>query len=137
MIEIVQQSTKNTIKSHIDNSLMNKLKNILILLISLLAINGGKVNNMSVKDVYKSTLSRQIRHTHHVSVDNFAKDSTPNEAFNLEEDADDTEDDFMETLFSKNAIASNNLQSTHFCYYSHSHQSVKRFILYCSLKLHC
>ena len=116
---------------------MNKLRNIFILLISLLAINGEMVRNMSIKDVDKFIALKQTYNTNHVSVENFIEDSTPNEDFDLEEDADDTEDDFIKTSFPKNAIILDNLQSTHFYYYSYSLQSVKRFILYCSLKLHC
>ena len=115
---------------------MTKLRNIFVLLISLLAINGEMVNNMSIKDLDKPTVLKQTHNTHHVSVDNFIEDSTPNEDFDLEEDADDTEDDFIETSSSKNVIILDNLQSTHFYCYSYSLQSVKRFILYCSLKLH-
>jgi hypothetical protein len=116
---------------------MNKLKNIFILLITLLSINGVMVDNVSLNEFNKKTEFKVTQKFHHVSVDSFVEDTSPNEDFNLEEDTDDTDDDFLETLFSKNVLILSKSQSIHSYYYSHSHQSVKRFILYCSLKLHC
>lgn len=116
---------------------MNKLTTIFILLISLLAINGGKVNNLSINDVDKNSKLNEIHSYHHLSVNNFIEDSSPNEDFDLEEDTDDTDNDFLGTIFSKNIITQNISQPNHSYYNFYSLQSVKRFILYCSLKLNC
>lgn len=117
--------------------LMNKLRNICILLISLLAINSGKVNNMSINGVDKHAVLKEIQSYHHSSVDNFIEDFSPNEDFDFEEDTDDTDNDFLGTMFSKKIITQSISLPIYSYYYSYSLHSVKRFILYCSLKLHC
>lgn len=116
---------------------MYKLRHIFILLISLLAINGGNVNNISISDVNKHSVSKEIQSYHRISVDNIIEDSFPNQDFDLEEDTDDTDNDFLGTIFSKNIVVQNASPPIYQYSYSYSHQSVKRFILYCSLKLHC
>lgn len=116
---------------------MTKLRNIFILFISLLAINSGKINNLSISDFDKNSKLKEIQSYHHISVDNFIEDSSPNEDFDLEEDTDDTDNDFVGTIFSKNIIKQSISQPSHSYYNFYSLQSVKRFILYCSLKLHC
>jgi hypothetical protein len=116
---------------------MKQLRNIFIALISLLNFNGVNVQNISLNVQNKSLITEFSQKFYHVSIDNFTEDSAPNEDFDLEEDTDDTDDDFLETLFSKNVFIQSTSQSIHSNYYSFSLQSVKRFILYCSLKLHC
>ncbi len=117
---------------------MNKLKNIFILLITLLSINGVVVDNVSLNEINKKSEFKATQKFHHVSVDSFVEDTSSNEDFDLEEDTDDTDDDdFLETISSKNHLIVRKLYQNHSFFYSHSHQSVKRFILYCSLKLHC
>lgn len=116
---------------------MNKLRNIFILLISLLTINGEKVNIISINGVSEHSVSKEIQSYHHISVDNFIEYSSPNQDFDLEEDTDDTDNDFWGTMFSKNIAVQNASPHIYHYSYSYSHQSVKRFILYCSLKLHC
>jgi hypothetical protein len=117
---------------------MKDLRNIFILLISLLSINGVMVNNVSINEISTKSEVHLLKKNHQVSVDKFVEDSIPNEDFDLEEDTDDTDDDdFLEILSSKNvSIVSKSFQNHSFSY-TFSHQSVKRFILYCSLKLHC
>jgi hypothetical protein len=101
-------------------------------------MNGGSINNVSIGESGKNPTIKLAQKFYHVSIDSFAEDTTPNEDFDLEEDVDDTDDDdFLETMFSKNVLILRKSQSIHSYYFSHSHQSVKRFILYCSLKLHC
>jgi hypothetical protein len=100
-------------------------------------MNGGSINNVSINDSIKITTIKLTQKFYQVSIDSFAEDTTPNEDFDLEEDTDDTDDDFLETMFSRNTLIHSKSHSIHSYYYSYSHQSVKRFILYCSLKLHC
>jgi hypothetical protein len=116
---------------------LNKLRSIFILLISLLSINGVMVNDVSINEISTKSEVRLLKKTYQVSVDNFVEDSTPNEDFDLEEDTDDTDDDFLETMFSRNLVIIGKSFQNHSFSYTFSHQSVKRFILYCSLKLHC
>ena len=116
---------------------MNKLINIFILFISLLCINSGKVNNLSINDVHKHSKLKEIQSFHPVSVSNFSEDSSSNENFDLEEDTDDTDNYFLKTSLSKNIILQSASPSIHFYYYSYSLHSIKSFILYCSLKLRC
>jgi hypothetical protein len=116
---------------------MKGLRNMFILLISLLIFNGVMVNNVSLHEIAKKSEIKVAQNFNHISVDNFVEDTTPNEDFDLEEDCDDTDDDFMEALFSPKLISANTSPHPDSYYYSYSHQSVKRFILYCSLKLYC
>jgi hypothetical protein len=116
---------------------MKQLRNIFIALIMLLNFNGVSVQNISLNVKNKSQITEFSQKFYHVSIDSFAEDTTPNEDFDLEEDTDDTDDDFLETMFSKGIIIQSTTQQIHSYYYSFSLQSVKRFILYCSLKLHC
>jgi hypothetical protein len=116
---------------------MKHLRNIFIALITLLSFNGVSVNNISLNVKNKSQITEFSQKFYHVSIDSFTEDTTPNEDFDLEEDTDDTDDDFLETMFSKGIFIQNSSQPIHSYYYSYSLQSVKRFILYCSLKLHC
>jgi hypothetical protein len=114
---------------------MTKLKNILLLLIALLSINNGTGNSMSINFSDYTTFIT-FSHKPQFIINNFVEDSNPNEDFDLEEDYDDTEDDFMENVSSKNLFILSTITNTNSYYYSYSHQSVKRFILYCSLKLY-
>lgn len=116
---------------------MKHLRNIFITLITLLSFNGVSVHNISLDVRNKSHITELSQKNYHFSIDSFAADTTPNEDFDLEEDTDDTEDDFLKTLFLKNIVFQSELPSLHSYSYSYSLQSVKRFILYCSLKLHC
>lgn len=116
---------------------MKGLRNIFILLISLLTFNGVMVNEVSLHEIAKKSEIKVAQKFHHISVDNFVEDTTPNEDFDLEEDCDDTDDDFIETSLSPKLIIASTSSHINSYYYSHSHQSVKRFILYCSLKLYC
>ena len=116
---------------------MNKLRNIFVLLISLLYINGGKVNNLSINDVHEHSKLKEIQSYYPVSIDNSIEDSSPNKDFDLEEDTDDTDNYFLKTSLSKNIILQSASPSIHFYYYSYSLHSIKSFILYCSLKLRC
>jgi hypothetical protein len=116
---------------------MKGLRNIFILIVSLLSINGVMVNDVSLHEIAKKSEIKVVERFNHISVDNFVEDTTPNEDFDLEEDCDDTDDDFMGTLFSPKLIIASTSPHTNSYYYSYSHQSVKRFILYCSLKLYC
>ena len=137
----VQQTTNSTTKSSIDNNLltvlMKHLRNIFIALITLLSINGVSVQNITLNVQNKNQINESHQKFYHVSVDSFIEDTTPNEDFDLEEDTDDTDDDFLETMFSKGIIIQSISQQFHSNYYTFPHQSVKRFILFCSLKLHC
>ncbi len=137
----VQQTTNSTIKSSIGNNLlmvlMKHLRNIFIALITLLSINSVSVKNIPLNVQNKNQINESHQKFYHVSVDSFIKDTTPNEDFDLEEDTDDTDDDFLETMFSKNHSNVSKSFQNHYFSYKFSHQSVKRFILYCSLKLHC
>lgn len=116
---------------------MKGLKIIFALLISLLAFNGVMVNHVPIHDISKKSEIKVAQNLNHTSVDNFVEDTTPNEDFDLEEDCDDTDDDFKETFFSTKLTFASTSRHNNSFYYSHSHQSVKRFILYCSLKLNC
>ena len=116
---------------------MNKLRNIFILLIALLCINSGKANNLLINDVHNYSKLKEIQSFHPVLVGNFSEDSSSNENFDLEEDTDDTDNYFLKTSLSKNVTVQNTSPFIHFYYYSYSLHSVKRFILYCSLKLRC
>ena len=137
----VQHSANNTIKSPVDNNsfnvFMKQLRNIFITLFTLLSFNGVGVQNISLNVQNKDQISELSQKFHSFSIDSFVEDTTPNEDFDLEEDNDDTDDDFLETMFSKNSLTIGNLLQNYFSNYSFSHQSVKKFILYCSLKLHC
>jgi hypothetical protein len=116
---------------------MKHLRNIFITLITLLSFNGVSVHNISLDVRNKSHITELSQKNYHFSIDSFAEDTTPNEDFDLEEDTDDTDDDFLENMFSKNILFPSTSPSIHTYNYSYSLQSVKRFILYCSLKLHC
>ena len=116
---------------------MNQLKNIFIALIALLSFNGVSVENIQFNAFEKSQITEFSQKFYHVSIDSFTEDTIPNEDFDLEEDTDDTDDDFLETILSKNLLTISESFQNHFFFYSFSHQSVKKFILYCSLKLHC
>jgi hypothetical protein len=116
---------------------MKHLRNIFIALITLLSFNGVSVENISLNTHKKSQVTTFSQKFYQVSIDSFAEDTTPNEDFDLEEDTDETDDDFLETMFSKSIFAQGTSLPIHSYYYSYSLQSVKRFILYCSLKLHC
>jgi hypothetical protein len=116
---------------------MKHLRNIFIALITLLNFNSGSVENIQINAPHKSQITEFSQKFYHISMDSFAEDTTPNEDFDLEEDTDDTDDDFLETLFSKNFLIISESFHNHSFFYSFSHQSVKKFILYCSLKLHC
>jgi hypothetical protein len=100
-------------------------------------MNGGSINNVSISESAKNSTIKLAQKFYHVSIDSFAEDTTPNEDFDLEEDTDDTDDDdFLETMFSKSLPFVSVSFQNHSFFYTFSHQSVKRFILYCSLKLH-
>ena len=116
---------------------MKSSKNIFILLISLLAFNGVMVNDMSLHEITQKSEIKVSQKFYHISANSFVKDTTPNADFDLEEDCDDTDDDFMGILFSSNLIFASTSPHTNSYYYSYFHQSVKRFILYCALKLYC
>jgi hypothetical protein len=116
---------------------MKHLRYIFIALITLLSFNGVSVENISLNAHSKSQVTTFSQKFYHVSLDSFVEDTSPNEDFDLEEDTDDTDDDFLETFFSKNIIIASKSLQNHSFFYSFSHQSVKKFILYCSLKLHC
>jgi hypothetical protein len=113
------------------------LKNIFIALITLLSFNGVNVNNVSLNVKNKSKITEFSQKFCHVSIDSFVEDSSPNEDFDLEEDTDETDDDFLGTMFSRNFLIIGKSFRNHSFFYSFSHQSVKKFILYCSLKLYC
>jgi hypothetical protein len=116
---------------------MKHLKNIFFALITLLNFSGVPVQNISHNVHNKSQITEYSQKFYQISFDSFVEDTTPNEDFDLEEDTDDTDDDFLETMFSKSIFIQSTSQPIHSYYYSFSLQSVKRFILYCSLKLHC
>lgn len=116
---------------------VNQLKNIFLILYSLFFLDGGSIENVSINKSSEKFTFKVAQKFSHFSLNNFVEDTSSNEDFDLEEDTDDTEDDFLETSFSKNAQIFRKPHSTYFLLYSFSHQSVKRFILYCSLKLHC
>jgi hypothetical protein len=116
---------------------MKHLRNIFITLIMLLNFNSVSVKNMLLNESNKNLITEHHQKFYHVSIDSFAEDTTPNEDFDLEEDTDDTDDDFLETMFSKNLIITSKSFKQSYFSHSYSHQSVKKFILYCSLKLHC
>ncbi len=116
---------------------MKLLRNIFIALITLINFSGVSVQNIPLDVQNKSQIAELSQKFYHVSIDSFAEDTAPNEDFDLEEDTDDSDDDFLETLFSKGIFIQSTSQPIHSYYYSFSLQSVKRFILYCSLKLHC
>ena len=116
---------------------MKQLRNIFIALIALLSFNGVSVKSISNNVKNKSQLTEFSQKFYHVSVDSFVEDSTPNEDFDFEEDTDETDDDFLETMFSRNLLIISKSFQNYSHFYSFSHQSVKKFILYCSLKLHC
>jgi hypothetical protein len=116
---------------------MKQLRNMFIAFITLLNFNSGSVENILLNAPYKSQITEFSQKNYHVSIDSFVGDTTPNEDFDLEEDTDDTEDDFLETLFSKNLLIVSKSFQNHSFFYSFSLQSIKKFILYCSLKLHC
>ncbi len=115
---------------------MNKLRNIFVLLISLLYIN-GEISNMSINGVHEHSKLKEIQSYYPVSIDNSIEDSSPNKDFDLEEDTDDTDNYFLKTLLSKNLIFQSTSPSIHSYHYSYSLHSIKRFILYCTLKLRC
>jgi hypothetical protein len=115
---------------------MNQLKNILIIFVSLLLFNNGTSERV-LKSSSEKTSFTTYSHTHNFVLSNFVEDSFPNEDFDLEEDFDDTDDDFIHISTSKNILVLDEHTNTHLYHYSYSIQSVKRFILYCSLKLHC
>ena len=116
---------------------MKGLKSTFILLISLLEFSGVTVNDVSLYAAAKKSEIKVAQKFNHISVDNFVEDNTPKRDFDLEEDCDDTDDDFVGTLFSPKLVIAGIYPSTNSHYFSFSHQSVKRFILYCSLKLYC
>lgn len=116
---------------------MKGLRIIFALLISLLAFNSVRVNHVALHEISKKYEIKVAQNFNHISLDNFVEDTTPNEDFDLEEDCDDTDDDSTERLFSPKLTFASTSRHNNSFYYSHSHQSVKRFILYCSLKLNC
>jgi hypothetical protein len=113
------------------------LGNIFILLITLINFSGGSVQNVSNNVNNKIQITKLKQKFYHVSVDSFLEDTTPNEDFDLEEDTDEIDDNFLETMFSRNHLIISKPFRNHSFFYSFSHQSVKKFILYCSLKLYC
>ncbi len=115
---------------------MNQIKNIFILFISLLLANNGLSKNLSNNSSEKKTIVAHAKNQNSI-ISNFVEDSFPNEDFDLEEDFDDTDDDFVYISTSKNILVLDEHTNTHLYHYSYSIQSVKRFILYCSLKLYC
>jgi hypothetical protein len=116
---------------------MKHLRYIFLTLITLLNFNSGSVENILLNTPHKSQINEFSQKIYHVSIDSFVEDTTPNEAFDLEEDTDDTDDDFSKTSFSRNLLVISKSFQNHSFYYTFSPQSVKKFILYCSLKLHC
>ncbi len=116
---------------------MKQLRNIFLVLITLINFSGGSVQNVLNNVNNKSQITELTHKFYHVSVDSFVEDTTPNEDFDLEEDTNETDDDFLETMFSRNPLTFSKPFRNHSFFYSFSHQSVKKFILYCSLKLHC
>jgi hypothetical protein len=116
---------------------MKSLRIIFALLISLLAFNSVRVNHVAPHEISKKSELKFTQNFNHTSFDNFVEDTAPNESFDLEEDCDDTEDDFTEPIFSPKLTFSSTFRHNKSFHYSHAHQSVKRFILYCSLKLYC
>ncbi len=116
---------------------MKGLRVIFALIVSLLAFNSVRVNNVPNYEISKKSEIKVAKNFNHISLDNFVEDTTPNEDFDLEEDCDDTDDDFTETLFSPKLTFATTSPHNNSFIYSHSHQSVKMFILYCSLKLYC
>ena len=116
---------------------MNQIKNIFILFISLLLANNGLSKNLSNNFSEKKTVVVHAQNQHS-AISSFVENSFPNDDFDLEEDSDDSDDDdYLHIITSKNIIVFDELTNTHLDSYFHSIQSVKRFILYCSLKLYC
>ncbi|PWK28155.1 hypothetical protein LV89_00933 [Arcicella aurantiaca] len=116
---------------------MNKFRNIFVLLISLLLINNGIAKNLSNNFSEKKTVVVNENH-HPTTLSTFVDDTFPDEDFDLEEDSDDSDDDdYVHILTTKNVVIFDEHTNTHLYSYSFSNHSVKRFILYCSLKLHC
>lgn len=116
---------------------MKLLRNIFITLIMLLNFNGVSVKNRSLNTSNKNLITTHQQKFYHVLLDSFTEDTTQNEGFDLEEDTDTADDDFLKTMFSENVFIIHKSFSNTNYFYSFSHQSIKKFILYCSLKLHC
>ncbi len=116
---------------------MNKFRNIFVLLISLLLINNGVAKNLSNNFSEKKVVVANTNH-HSTTLSGFVENSFPNEDLDLEEDSDDSDDDdYVHIFTSRNTPIFDEHTKIHLYSYSCSNHSVKRFILYCSLKLHC
>jgi hypothetical protein len=114
-----------------------QLKNIFLLLSSLFFLNGESVEYVSINKTSEKFSCKLSQKSHQFSIDKFIEDSSPNEDLDLEEDTDETDEDFVYSTSSKTLIVAITSLQNHSFDYPFSHQSIKKFILYCSLKLHC
>jgi hypothetical protein len=107
-------------------------------MIALFFVNNGIGKSVSDVSLHKYTVASTVSHQSNYAFGLLTESSDFNEDFDVEEDSDDTDDDFLESGNAKNLniIFPQNTNTSVF-YYQFSFQSVKRFILFCSLKLHC
>jgi hypothetical protein len=117
---------------------MKQFRNIFLLMISLFFVNNGIGKSVSDVSLHKYTVASTVSHQSNYAFGTLAEGDDFNESFDVEEDSDDTDDDFLESRNGKslNTTFAKNTNTSIF-YYHPSFQSVKRFILFCSLKLHC